>query len=270
MATLVDRLTIDRDDASPDVFVSRDPADEQHVFGGLLVGQALRAAQLTAASHHAAHSVHASFVEAGIGGTHIRYEVERTRDGSSFSTRRVVARQERGVVMVMTAAFHHDEPGLDYEVPATPDVPGPDSLTPGRMQSRVFESRDVPVVAGGPAHARRSWYRARSPLPEDPHLHLQALAYLSDHGPSRAAREPHRGLPRDAIERTLSLDHSLWFHRPVDVNQWLLVELLPVATGRGRGLSVGTIRSVDGTLVASLAQEILLRPTGGASVRQRE
>jgi acyl-CoA thioesterase-2 len=97
------------------------------------------------------------------------------------------------------------------------------------------------------------------PVPPDPLLHLQTLAYLSDHGPTRAAREPHSHLADDARRMSVSLDHSVWFHRPVDVNQWLLSELVPVATGRGRGLSLGTLRTVDGTLVATVAQEVLLR-----------
>jgi acyl-CoA thioesterase II len=119
----------------------------------------------------------------------------------------------------------------------------------------------VPVDAGESRlpHARRSWFHPTAPIPGDPDLHLQALAYVSDHGPTRAAREPHAGLADDARRMSVSLDHSVWFHRPVDVNGWLLSELVPVATGRGRGLSLGTIRTVDGTLVATVAQEVLLR-----------
>ena len=140
-------------------------------------------------------------------------------------------------------------------------MPGPDGLRRGRYDNPYIESRDVPV-------ARRAT-RCRTPagpgsdptapVPDDPLLHLQALAYLSDHGPTRAAREPHAHLADDARRMSVSLDHSVWFHRPVDVNQWLLSELVPVATGRGRGLSLGTLRTVDGTLVATVAQEVLLR-----------
>ena len=111
------------------------------------------------------------------------------------------------------------------------------------------------LLGAGMPHGRRSWFRPRSPLPDDPQLHLQALVYLSDHGPSRAAKAPHAGRPRDSIARTVSLDHSVWLHRPVDVNGWLLFELAPVATGRGRGLSIGTVRTRDRVLVATVAQE---------------
>jgi acyl-CoA thioesterase II len=255
---MVDRLALA--DTGDDVFVTATPPDEGHVFGGLLIGQALRAAQLTVPDDRPAHSLHLSFAVAGTGGEAIRYEVERTRDGSSFATRRVVARQVRGIVAVLTADFHQDEPGAEYQTPATPGIPGPDGLPVGRYDNPFIESRDVPVLEGDRLpHTRRAWFRPTAPVPDDRLLHLQALAYLSDHGPTRAAREPHAGLADDARRMSVSLDHSVWFHRPVDVNQWLLSELLPVATGRGRGLSLGTIRTADGTLLATVAQEVLLR-----------
>ncbi len=255
---MADRLALA--DTGDDVFETATPPEPGHVFGGLLIGQALRAAQLTVPDDRAAHSLHLSFAVAGTGGEAIRYEVERTRDGSSFATRRVVARQARGIVAVLTADFHHDEPGVEYETPPTPGIPGPDGLPVGRYDNPFIESRDVPVLEGDRLpHTRRAWFRPTAPVPDDPLLHLQALAYLSDHGPTRAAREPHAGLADDARRMSVSLDHSVWFHRPVDVNQWLLSELLPVATGRGRGLSLGTIRTTDGTLLATVAQEVLLR-----------
>jgi acyl-CoA thioesterase-2 len=253
-SSLVERLAVVA--ISADGFVSRTPPEARHVFGGLLIGQALRAAALTVADGQVSSSLHASFVAAGTGGEPLRYEVERTRDGSSFATRRVVASQERGVVFLLTAAFHHEEDGPAYQAPAASDVPGPDDLPVGRYDSPWFESRDVPA---GDDMVRRAWFRPTSPLPDDPDLHLQALAYLSDHGPTRAAREPHGHLADDARRQSVSLDHSIWFHRPADVNGWLLSELAPVATGRGRGLAAGTIRTRTGDLLATVAQEVLLR-----------
>lgn len=255
--SIVARLRLDTVDSV--TFRSHDPADDRHVFGGLLVGQALRAAQLTVDDDRPVHSLHASFVVAGVGGEHVDYQVERTRDGGSFATRRVVARQSPGVVLVMTADFHDDEPGLDYERPRQVVVPGPDLVSTGRYDSPWFESRDVPADDDDPMHTRRAWYRPRRPVPDDPLLHLQALAYVSDHGPTRAARQPHAGLDDDARRMSVSLDHAVWFHQPPDVNQWLLSELVPMATGRGRGLAVGTIRTEGGTLLATFAQEVLLR-----------
>jgi acyl-CoA thioesterase II len=255
---MADRLALA--DAGEDVFTSATPPAPGHVFGGLLIGQALRAAQLTVPDDRPAHSLHLSFAVAGTGGEAIRYEVERTRDGSSFATRRVVARQARGIVAVLTADFHVDETGVEYQTPGTSGVPGPDDLPVGRYDNPYIESRDVPTVDGDAVpHVRRAWFRPTAQVPDDPLLHLQSLAYLSDHGPTRAAREPHAGLADDARRMSVSLDHSVWFHRPVDVNQWLLSELAPVATGRGRGLSLGTIRTIDGTLLATVAQEVLLR-----------
>jgi acyl-CoA thioesterase-2 len=140
-------------------------------------------------------------------------------------------------------------------------VPGPEGLAPGRYDNPVVESRDVPPGTGAdqPRFARRAWFRVRQPLPPDPAVHQHALAYLSDHGPTRAAREPHAHLGDDARRQSVSLDHSVWFHRPVDTNAWLLSELVPMSTGRGRGLAIGTLRSMDGTLVATVAQEVLVR-----------
>jgi acyl-CoA thioesterase-2 len=255
---MADRLALDEKPGG--VFVSRRPPERRHVFGGLLIGQALRAASLTVTGRPA-HSLHASFLVAGTGGEPVRYEVERTRDGASFATRRVVARQRDLIVLLLTADFHSDEPGLAYEAPGPSGIPGPEGLPVGRYDSPWFESRDVPVDAAPslPPHARRSWFRPTAPVPDDPALQLQALAYLSDHGPTRAAREPHAALADDARRMSVSLDHSVWFNGPADVNGWLLSELVPVATGRGRGLALGTIRRRDGTLLATLAQEVLLR-----------
>ena len=248
------RLAVD--DTGDDVFVNREPIEGNHVFGGLLIAQSLRAAALTVGPHRTAHSVHASFVAAGTGGEPIRYRVERTRDGSSFATRRVVAEQERGTVLVLTVGFHHDEPGPEYETPMPLDVPPPEELPVGRYDSPLFESRDAPPA---PGHMRRAWFRPLTPLPTDAEVHLQALAFLSDFGATRAAREPFAHLADDARRQSVSLDHSIWFHRPARVDGWVLSELAPAATGQGRGLALGSIRSRDGALLATIAQEVLLR-----------
>ena len=182
-----------------------------HVFGGLLVAQALRAATQTVEAGKDVHSLHASFVAAGRGGLPIRYAVERTRDGSSFATRRVVAFQETGTVLVLTADFHVDEAGVEHELPAAAGVPGPDDLGPGRYDNPMFDSRDVPPTGRMPFE-RRAWFRAREPVGDDPLVHLLALAMLTDFGPTRAAREPHAHLSDDAARQSVSLDHSVWFH----------------------------------------------------------
>lgn len=252
---MIERLALV--ETAADTFES-DPVEGAHVFGGLLVAQALRAATLTVDAGRDVHSLHASFVAAGTGGERIRYAAERTRDGSSFATRRVVACQSKGVVLVLTADFHTDEPGVEYAVAASAGIPGPAGLPRGRYDNPAVESRDVPP-GFGPPHARHAWFRCTSALGDDPADHAQALAFLSDFGMTRAAREPHAHLADDARRQSVSLDHSMWFHRPVRADGWLLSEIVPVSTARGRGLAIGTLRAHDGTLAVTYAQEVLLR-----------
>ncbi|MFP5320509.1 MAG: acyl-CoA thioesterase [Acidimicrobiia bacterium] len=257
--TMAERLALEP--TGPDELASRDPADERHVFGGWLIAQALRAATTTVDADRHAIAVHASFVVAGTPGQRVHHHVERTRDGASFTTRRVTVTQEGGAVLVLTGDFQREEPGAEYELAAVPDVPGPEGLPAGRYDNPLLESRDVPVeaVAGGLPHTRRAWFRVRTPLPDEPDLHLQTIAYLSDFGATRAVREPHAHLADDARRISVSLDHSIWFHRPVDASGWLLSEWTPIASGRGRGLAVGSIRSANGHLAATVAQQALLR-----------
>lgn len=259
VGTMAERLALDP--SGTDQLTSRDPADSRHVYGGWLIAQALRAAASTVAADRHAIAVHASFVVAGTPEEHVRYAVERTRDGASFTTRRVTASQDAGTVLVLTADFQRDEPGADYELPVVPGIPGPDGLGVGRYDNPLLESRDVPVdaVTGGLPHTRRAWFRVREPLVGEADLHLQTVAYLSDFGATRAVREPHVHLADDARRISVSLDHSIWFHRPVDASGWLLSEMTPIASGHGRGLAIGSVRTAEGRLVATIAQEALLR-----------
>lgn len=259
---LEERLAVDP--TALDRFVSRHPPEPGHVFGGLLVAQALQAARHTVATARLVRAVSASFLVAATGGEPIEYAVEQTRDGGSFATRRVVAAQSHGPVLVLTADFHDEEPGVSYAPPGPADVPSPEDCARGRYYSRWFDCRDVPDdvtgrETGAPSHVRRSWFRPNRPVGDDPRLHLEAVAYLSDHGPTRAARAPHAHLADDARRMSVSLDHSIWLHSPVRVDQWLLLELAPAFTGHGRGLSLGSIWTSDGVLVATVAQEVLLR-----------
>ncbi len=247
-----------------------DDASHGRIFGGLLVAQALRAAHLTVPPERAAHSLHAGFVRAGIGGQPVRYAVERTHDGASFTTRRVVAAQEQGTVLVLTASFQREEVGPVYEATGDPSVPGPDGLPVGRYDSPWFESRDIPPRRpGAPRFARAAWYRLRTPLPDDPALHQHALAFLTDHGPTRAVREPHVDHVDVERRRSVSLDHAVWFHRRTPIEGWFLSELVPVATGAGRGLAFGSLRTAAGDLVASIAQEAMFRLEQGPSGSSR-
>jgi acyl-CoA thioesterase-2 len=258
-ATIADHLALEQ--VTADGFVAK-PQGEGRVFGGLLVAQSLRAASFTldADEDRPAHSLHGTFVRAGRNGVPLSYAVERIHDGGSFSTRRVVVTQDGDVVFLATARFHADEAGPEYEPP--PDPPGapPDELPVGRYDSLWFESRDCPRdEPGHPVHARAAWFRARAPLPDDPVLHQHGLAFVTDHGATRAVREPHLEHPGVERRQSVSLDHAVWFHRPARVDDWLLFQLVPLATIGGRGLAVGTVRTAAGALVATVAQEAMLR-----------
>ena len=237
----------------------------RHVFGGLVVAQALAAACRTVGDHRHVHSLHASFVRTGRFDEPLVHHVERTRDGASFATRRVVVRQPSAdPVLVLTASFHDDEDGDEYQPPVDlAGLPRPEDLPPGRYDGDVVDCRDVPPV-GGPPYERRMWFRVRGDLGDAPLIHVLALAYASDNGPTRAAREPQAHLPDRASQQSLSLDHAVWFLRPARADRWLLSTLRAVSTGRSRGLVHGTVHTADGVLVAALTQEALQRlgPTG--------
>jgi acyl-CoA thioesterase II len=252
-------------------FVAAGVSQEPRLFGGKLIAQALGAAALTIPADRPVHSLYGSFLLAGDGREDIAYEVERTRDGTSFSLRRILARQDERLLFVATVGFHVPEPGLTYESPGPANVPGPEGLPSGRYDSQYFDSRDVPEEwsygAGDPdgdrgavaPHARLAWFRSRRPIPDDERLHAQAIAYLSDYGATRGIRQPHAWHPRLEDRMSVSLNHSLWIGAAAPADDWLLSEFHPVATGAGRGLTTGTIRTRDGRLVASMAQEALLR-----------
>lgn len=251
--------------AGTDRFVGDPAARRSHVYGGLLVAQAQTAAELTmgACTDQRCHSVHASFLRAGRPGLPLLHEVERVRDGTSFSSRRVLVTQAGEPVLIATVGFHVSEECPHYEAadPAVAAAPSPDGLGPGRYDSEVFDCRDVEPSAG-PPHERRMWFRVRGEVGDDPVLHRRGVVYASDHGPTRSVRQPHAGHPGVEDRMSVSLDHSIWLHRPARIDQWLLSTLTPVSTGGGRGLTLGTIRTAAGELVATVAQEVLLRLPG--------
>jgi acyl-CoA thioesterase-2 len=246
-----------------DVYVGASDLDEGRVFGGLMIAHALRAAHATVPAGRIAHSLQCAFVRAGRNDEPLRYEVERTHEGGSFSTRRVVVHQLGAVTFVLTARFQVPEDGPEYQPDAPPSGEAPEDLPVGRYDSPWFESRDVaPGVAGRPPHARAAWFRCRTTLPDDPVLQQHALAFLSDHGPTRAVRQPHLDDYDTERRISVSLDHAVWFHRPARVEDWLLYELVPASTSGGRGLALGTVRTAGGELVATVAQEAMLRLLG--------
>jgi len=265
LGRLVSLLDIER--VEVDIFRGANPGSSPgRVFGGQVAAQALRAAGVTVEADHRAHSLHSYFMRPGRPGVPIVYRVERIRDGRSFTTRRVVAIQQGEAIFNLDASFQRAEDGLDHEVAMPVGVPDPESLPSrehGGWHHGPMDERDVPapVAPGGDGRvaARQVWVRAAGELPDEPALHACVIVYLSDMGPTGAARHPHRAsVPREAF-RNASLDHAVWFHRAARADDWLLYTLEPVSTGGGRGLAWGTMHTRAGRLAAVVSQEVLLR-----------
>ena len=240
------------------------------VFGGQVAALALHAASATVGPEHAAHSMHAYFVRPGRNGVPIDLEVERTRDGRSFTTRRVLALQEDEVIFEMSASFHQHEAGRDYQLGLPAGITGPDDtaegsiIMPESMRARLpVEMREIgrsgPDEHGWYESTRRVWMRIKRRVGDDPVLHQSLIAYLSDMGAMFGALAPPEdgGFPRLAMGA--SLDHAVWFHRPMRADEWFLYDLHAVSNASSRGLARGTMHTVDGVLGASVAQEALLR-----------
>jgi acyl-CoA thioesterase-2 len=250
------------------------------LFGGQVAAQALVAASRTVEGW-SAHSLHAYFLRPGDPKVPVIYTVDPIRDGKSFTTRRTVALQRGRAIFNMSVSFHKDEPGFEHQN-EMPDSPDPDSLPTwqerfaelgdkvpkemrewmGRERAIDLRSTRLPSMLGGKHQegANLTWFRATGDLPDEPRLHQCLMTYASDMSLlDNAVRRHDRGWPNRTI-MTASLDHALWFHRPARVDDWLLYVTDSPAAAGARGFARGTIYSRDGTLVASVAQEGLLRP----------
>src|SRR5262245_2189496 len=248
------------------------------VFGGQVLGQALSAASQTVPPERHVHSMHAYFLLPGDVNKAIVYDVDRIRDGSSFTTRRVVAIQAGRPIFNMSASFQKSEPGFEHHEPM-PDVPAPETLKTEQQLAaeagwppawlerataeRPFELRPVeridPLRPTPMPPRRMDWLRTVSALPDSPALHYSLLAYASDRHLIGTALLPHGVSILTPGMQIASLDHVMWFHQPVRVDDWLLhVMESPVARG-ARGLARGRIYTRSGSLVASTAQEGLIR-----------
>jgi acyl-CoA thioesterase II len=240
------------------------------LFGGQVASQTLRAATLTVGDDRRTHSLHSYFIRPGRPGTPLELAVERTRDGRSFSTRRVTAIQQGEAIFVLDASFHTAESGDDWQAAGLPPgTPSPAELVAARAdafgsapgpgsdfrRSIPFEILPIRPTTGFAMHP--CWVRLREEIdPDDWSMHQAALTFVSDLAVVGSARAPGS----TAGFGGASLDHAVWFHRPVQVDQWLLFSVDPVTNYGARGLARGTFQREDGTLVASLAQECLLRP----------
>ncbi len=234
------------------------------IFGGLVIGQALAAAYKTV-EDRLCHSLHCYFIRPGDPKVPILYEVDRARDGRSFTTRRVTAIQHGEQIFNLAASFQVAEAGLEHQDPM-PDVPKPDELAPEErwgdwprpIDMRPVDRRDRSGAEVRPAF-QNIWMRAVAPLGEDPAVNQAVIAYASDMSFLSTAMGPHGLGWQTAGLQTASLDHAIWFHRPSNFNDWhLYAQKSPSASG-ARGFNLGEIYSLDGRLVASTAQEGLMR-----------
>jgi acyl-CoA thioesterase II len=231
------------------------------LYGGQIVAQGLLAAAQSVDPKYRVHSLHAYFIRRGDHEAPVRYEVDRIRDGRSFITRSVVARQSAGAILNMSASFHlPEEEAVEQTVPA-PKVPSADALR-NASWSPLFERRSV-QLADLPAGdtSRYAWFRIACELPSDPLLHACALAYVSDDLPTESviARHPdHLRNPTTPFWNA-SLDHAIWFHDSVKADAFHLYESACHALRGGRGLSIGHVFDAAGKHVATINQEVLLR-----------
>jgi acyl-CoA thioesterase II len=258
--------------------------DRQRVFGGQVAGQALVAAARSVDDGSHVHSIHAYFLRPGDPTVPILYEVDRIRDGRSFTTRRVVAIQHGKAIFNLAASFQAPEKGLEHQFPM-PDVPGPEGLPdrrsrwvelagplggntgadasaiadrPQAIDTRVADWRPADRAQALPPY-QHVWLRADGTLPDDPLVHAIVLTYASDMTLLDTTLLPHGGAWFDPSLFMASLDHAMWFHRPFRADEWLLYSQdTPTATN-GRGLARGLVFTQEGELVASVVQEGLIR-----------
>lgn len=258
----------------------------KYVFGGQVLGQALAAAQMTLSSPRGAHSLHAYFLRAGNIDAPIVYQLDRTRDGGSFSVRRVTAIQHGQVIFFMAASFQEEEGGAEHQLPM-PTVPPPEDIEPaaavpekvlaklptkvqrwlsrtGPFEFRHVYPRDELNPPKRPPH-QQVWFKLCDRVPDDPRLHQALLAYASDFQLLGTATFPHGISYYQPNVQMASLDHALWFHRPFRVDDWLLYSIDSPSAQASRGLARGQIYDRQGRLVASSAQEGLIRVVGDAA-----
>lgn len=254
---------MDLEPHGPDTFVGIGPKYPWGgLYGGQIVAQALRAALFTVDAQYRVHSLHAYFIRRGDHEEPIRFEVDRVRNGRSFVTRSVIARQAAGAILNMSASFQVDEPAPDKQIAEPPPVPLPEDLD-GQSWMGMFERR---FVRGDLGRGRAvGWLRMADEVGVDPSLHACALAYMSDDLPTDAVvslLHPDR-TPGDWDAEfpfwSASVDHAIWFHRPVRADQWQLQDFVCHGLMSSRGLSVGHVFDPEGVHVATISQEVLLR-----------
>lgn len=256
----------------------------RQLFGGQVLGQALSAASRTVEPERPVHSLHGYFLRPGDASLPVVYTVDRVRDGGSFTTRRVVAIQKGQSIFTMMASFHGEEPGFSHQA-TMPQVPGPEELPtdiellrrrehllPERVREKFL--RDKPIEMRPATYVdlfaptphepiQHVWFRANGPMPEDAQVHRYLLAYASDFNLLATTMYPHGVSVPQRDMQVASLDHALWFHGPLRLDDWLLYSMDSPWAGNARGLARGQIFNREGRLVASVAQEGLIRRRTG-------
>jgi acyl-CoA thioesterase II len=243
----------------------------KQVFGGQVLGQAIAAAQMTIGEDRAAHSAHAYFLRKGDFNAPIIYEVDHSRDGQSFATRRVVAIQHGRPIFITSASFQMEEEGLDYfetiDLPLIESgyqLPKPDDGSSTKYQvAQYFDARIIDPQNARGENQYEIWLKLREPIPAHPDLHRSILAYVSDFGLLISTLMPH-GVNLGTLHKAkdfilASIDHAIWFHRPFRVDEWFFYQCKPVSTSGARGMARGAFYNEKGVLIASTAQEGLIR-----------
>ncbi len=265
---------LDLEPIEEDIFRGISPQeDRQRVFGGQVAGQALVAATRTV-EDRSVHSLQAYFIRPGDVSAPLVYLVERVRDGRSFSTRRVTAIQHGQPIFAMSASFHKEEEGFEHQTDLPAGIPDPEELEPFVWEGfpvddegRMIRPIELRYVTGSPAERGQSreprlqvWLRATGTLPANPVLHTCMFTYASDMTVLDTATKalPVRGNEIDI--QAASLDHAMWFHRPLRMDDWIFLDQVSNSASNARGLAWGTAWNRTGELVASVVQEGLIRP----------
>ncbi len=282
--SLIDTLSLEPIEVN--LFRGTDKDGRGRIFGGLVIAQALMAAYKTV-ENRICHSLHCYFIRPGDPSVPILYDVDRSRDGKTFTTRRVTAIQHGQQIFNLAASFQVPEDGLEHQ-DQMPDVPGPDALQdenkvrakmmkdmPAAMREMALRPRPIemrPVdpsgfMGGGKKGSVQDvWFRASQPIGDDVVLNQVALAYASDMSFLSTSMRPHAMGWQTPGLQSASLDHSIWFHRPTQFNEWHLYHQKSPSTSGSRGFNLGEIYTRDGKLIASTAQEGLIRFRGPSEV----
>jgi acyl-CoA thioesterase-2 len=271
LLALLDLERLDRDLYRAAPTASATAMGGGRLFGGQVAAQALRAATSTIDVDHHVHSLHGYFLRPGRFELPLLLQVDRIRGGTSFTTRRVNAIQEGEAIFSLACSFHKQEEGQTYAPTMPPGIPDPDdedhpweqTMFAGFASRSPFEMRELPMVGpdehGRYESTRRVWMRTRGALPDDPAVQACVTTFFSDMGAVFAAARI-MGMGGPGTGMGASLDHAVWFHRPLRFDDWVLYDLAPLSTGGARGLVLGAMYDRAGVLCASMTQEALVRP----------